>query len=207
MTNINDARNLTLLMDFYELTMAAGYFEEGYTDKVGVFDMFFRKIPDGGGFAIAAGLEQFCEVVDNLHFSEEDIEYLRGKGCFSEQFLDYLRRFEFHCNIWAVAEGTPIFPHEPIVIVEGPAIEAQLLDSARHAIADLARRLGVPEAERRVEVGSPKTVILGTAAALGVDLIVLGSHGVHGLGLLLGSTANGVLHGARCDVLAVRVPS
>ena len=129
MTNINDARNLTLLMDFYELTMAAGYFEEGYTDKVGVFDMFFRKIPDGGGFAIAAGLEQFCEVVDNLHFSEEDIEYLRGKGCFSEQFLDYLRRFEFHCNIWAVAEGTPIFPHEPIVIVEGPAIEAQLIET------------------------------------------------------------------------------
>ena len=116
-------------MDFYELTMAAGYFEEGYTDKVGVFDMFFRKIPDGGGFAIAAGLEQFCEVVDNLHFSEEDIEYLRGKGCFSEQFLDYLRRFEFHCNIWAVAEGTPIFPHEPIVIVEGPAIEAQLIET------------------------------------------------------------------------------
>ena len=79
MTNINDARNLTLLMDFYELTMAAGYFEEGYTDKVGVFDMFFRKIPDGGGFAIAAGLEQFCEVVDNLHFSEEDIEYLHRR--------------------------------------------------------------------------------------------------------------------------------
>lgn len=100
-------------MDFYELTMAAGYFEEGYTDKVGVFDMFFRKIPDGGGFAIAAGLEQFCEVVDNLHFSEEDIEYLRGKGCFSEQFLDYLRRFEFHCNIWAVAEGTPFSPTSP----------------------------------------------------------------------------------------------
>ena len=86
-------------------------------------------------------------------------------------------------------------------------IEAQLLDSARHAIADLAVRLGIPGAERRVEVGSPKTVILGTAAALGVDLIVLGSHGVHGLGLLLRSTANGVLHGARCDVLAVRVAS
>ena len=82
MTNINQERNLTLLMDFYELTMAAGYFEEGYADKVGVFDMFFRKIPDDGGFAIAAGLEQFCQIIDNLHFSDEDIAYLQSKGCF-----------------------------------------------------------------------------------------------------------------------------
>ena len=91
--------------------------------------MFFRRVPDGGGFAIAAGLEQFCEIVDELHFDDEDIAYLRGKGCFSEKFLEYLRHFEFHCNVWAVAEGTPVFPHEPLVIVEGPAIEAQLLET------------------------------------------------------------------------------
>ena len=125
----NEKLNLTMLCDFYELTMGNGYFVDGKADQICYFDVFFRNVPDGGGFAIAAGLEQFCEVVDNLHFSEEDIEYLRGKGCFSEQFLDYLRRFEFHCNIWAVAEGTPIFPHEPIVIVEGPAIEAQLIET------------------------------------------------------------------------------
>lgn len=129
MTDVNQARNLTLLMDFYEMTMAAGYFEEGYQEQIGVFDMFFRKVPDDGGFAIAAGLAQFCEIIDNLHFTDEDIAYLRGKGCFSETFLDYLRHFEFHCNIWAVEEGTPVFPMEPLVIVEGPAIEAQLIET------------------------------------------------------------------------------
>ena len=129
MTDVNQARNLTLLMDFYEMTMAAGYFEEGYQEQIGVFDMFFRKVPDDGGFAIAAGLAQFCEIIDNLHFTEEDIAYLRGKGCFSEAFLDYLRHFEFHCNIWAVEEGTPVFTMEPLVIVEGPAIEAQLIET------------------------------------------------------------------------------
>ncbi len=129
MTDVNQARNLTLLMDFYEMTMAAGYFEEGYEEQIGVFDMFFRKVPDDGGFAIAAGLAQFCEIIDNLHFTEEDIEYLRSKNCFSEAFLDYLHHFEFHCNIWAVEEGTPVFPMEPLVIVEGPAIEAQLIET------------------------------------------------------------------------------
>ena len=129
MTDVNQARNLTLLMDFYEMTMAAGYFEEGYQEQIGVFDMFFRKVPDDGGFAIAAGLAQFCEIIDNLHFTDEDIAYLRGKGCFSEAFLDHLRHFEFHCNIWAVEEGTPVFPMEPLVIVEGPAIEAQLIET------------------------------------------------------------------------------
>ena len=129
MTDVNQARNLTLLMDFYEMTMAAGYFEEGYEEQIGLFDMFFRKVPDDGGFAIAAGLAQFCEIIDNLHFTEEDIEYLRSKNCFSEAFLDYLRHFEFHCNIWAVEEGTPVFPMEPLVIVEGPAIEAQLIET------------------------------------------------------------------------------
>ena len=129
MTDVNQARNLTLLMDFYEMTMAAGYFEEGYEEQIGVFDMFFRKVPDDGGFAIAAGLAQFCEIIDNLHFTEEDIEYLRSKNCFSEAFLDYLRHFEFHCNIWAVEEGTPVFPMEPLVIVEGPAIEAQMIET------------------------------------------------------------------------------
>ena len=122
-------RNLTLLTDFYELTMANGYFESGYEDVVCVFDMFFRRVPDGGGFAVAAGLEQLIEQLDNLHFTEDDIEFLRGKGIFSEAFLNYLRNFKFTCNVWAVYEGTPVFPGEPMVTVEGPAIQAQLIET------------------------------------------------------------------------------
>ena len=122
-------RNLTTMTDFYELTMSAGYLEEGYQDKICVFDMFFRRVPDGGGFAIMAGLEQFIQAVDNLHFTQEDLEYLRSTGVFSELFLEYLKDFRLHCNIWAIREGVPIFPHEPIVTVEGPTIECQLLET------------------------------------------------------------------------------
>ncbi|MDL2254072.1 nicotinate phosphoribosyltransferase [Ruminococcaceae bacterium OttesenSCG-928-I18] len=122
-------RNLAMMTDLYELTMAAGYLKEGYADKTAVFDMFFRKVPDNGGFAIMAGLEQFIEAIENFSFTEEDIAYLREVGGFSEAFFEYLRRFEFHCNVWAVEEGTPIFPGEPIVTVEGPCIEAQLIET------------------------------------------------------------------------------
>ena len=125
----NVQRNLTTIMDFYELTMSAGYLEEGYEDKISVFDMFFRRIPDGGGFAIMAGLAQFIESIDNLHFTPEDIAYLRGTGVFNERFLTYLENFRFHCNVWAIEEGMPIFPKEPIVTVEGPAIECQLIET------------------------------------------------------------------------------
>ncbi len=129
MSSTMPARNLAMMTDLYELTMAAGYFTEDYSKKISVFDMFFRKVPDGGGFAIMAGLEQFIEAVENFSFTEEDIDYLRANGQFSEEFLTYLLQFEFHCNIWAVAEGTPIFPGEPLVTVEGPCIEAQLIET------------------------------------------------------------------------------
>ncbi len=122
-------RNLTTMTDFYELTMSAGYLDEGYQDKIAVFDMFFRRVPNGGGYAIMAGLQQFMDAVDHLSFTEEDIAYLRSTGVFNEQFLNYLANFELHCNIWAIEEGVPIFPHEPIVTVEGPAIECQLLET------------------------------------------------------------------------------
>ena len=128
-TMLDVKRNLTTMTDFYELTMSAGYLDEGYKDKIAVFDMFFRKVPDGGGYAIMAGLEQFINAVDSLKFTEEDINYLRSTGAFNEQFLDYLRNFKLHCNIWAIEEGMPIFPQEPIVTVEGPAIECQLLET------------------------------------------------------------------------------
>ena len=129
MKKLYNEDNLTLLTDFYELTMSNGYFEQGYGDQVAVFDMFFRKIPDGGGFAICAGLEQLVEYVKNLHFTEDDIDYLRSKKMFSEQFLQYLRGFHFSGDIWAMKEGTPIFPNEPVVTVIAPIIEAQLIET------------------------------------------------------------------------------
>ena len=122
--------NYTLLCDFYALTMGNGYFQtEGYADQICYFDVFFRSVPDGGGFAIAAGLEQVIDYIENLRFTEEDITYLRGKGCFCEEFLNYLRGFRFTGDIWAVPEGTPIFPGEPILTVRAPAIQAQFIET------------------------------------------------------------------------------
>ena len=179
MTDVNQARNLTLLMDFYEMTMAAGYFEEGYEEQIGVFDMFFRKVPDDGGFAIAAGLAQFCEIIDNLHFTEEDIEYLRSKNCFSEAFLDYLRHFEFHCNIWAVEEGTPVFPMEPLVIVEGPAIEAQLIETLL-LVTFNHQSLICTKTNRIVRAAKgPPVMELGSRRAQGYDGAVLGARAAY----------------------------
>lgn len=118
-----------MLTDFYELTMANGYFETGMADDIAYFDMFFRKIPDGGGFAIAAGLEQLIYYLNNLKFEDKDIEFLRGKGLFCEGFLEYLKNFRFSCDVWAIPEGTPIFPGEPLITVRGPVIQAQFIET------------------------------------------------------------------------------
>ncbi|MBQ8911366.1 MAG: nicotinate phosphoribosyltransferase, partial [Clostridia bacterium] len=123
------SENYTMLCDFYELTMGNGYFHSSKKDQICYFDMFFRSVPDGGGFAIAAGLEQVIEYIENLHFTEEDLEVLASKGCFGEEFLSYLRSFRFTGDIWAVPEGTPIFPGEPIITVRAPAIEAQFIET------------------------------------------------------------------------------
>ena len=127
--NVRNAQNLSMLCDFYELTMSNGYFRNGYKDRITYFDLFFRQVPDGGGFAIAAGLEQVVEYITNLHFSDEDIDYLRSRGIFCEEFLQYLRDFRFTGDIWAVPEGTPVFPREPLITVRAPAIEAQLVET------------------------------------------------------------------------------
>lgn len=122
-------QNLTMLTDFYEITMANGFLEHGLGNKTAVFDMFFRKVPDDGGFAIMAGVEQLVEYLRELHFTDNDIEYLRNKKIFCEEFLEYLKNFKFSCDVWAVEEGTPIFPGEPIVTVKGPAIQAQFVET------------------------------------------------------------------------------
>ncbi len=126
---MNEVPNYTLLCDYYELTMGNGYFQNGFLDKISYFDVFFRTVPDGGGFAIAAGLEQVIQYIENLHFSPEDIRFLKSKGQFSQEFLDYLKDFRFTGDIFAVPEGTPIFPREPILTVRAPALQAQLVET------------------------------------------------------------------------------
>ena len=121
--------NMAMLCDFYEFTMSNGYFKNGFYKKNVYFDVFFRKVPDNGGFAIMAGLEQAVEYIKGLHFEDEDIEYLKSKGIFDEQFLEYLRNFKFSGDVYAIPEGTPIFPNEPVMTIKAPAIEAQLVET------------------------------------------------------------------------------
>lgn len=127
--DIRSNRNLTMLVDFYELTMANGYLENNLENKIAYFDMYFRRVPDAGGYCIMAGTQQLVEYLSNLVFSEDDIAFLRSKAIFSEEFLDYLKTFKFTCDVWAVPEGTPVFPNEPLVTVKGPIIQAQFLET------------------------------------------------------------------------------
>ena len=126
---MKDKRNLTLLMDLYELTMANGLFTSELRDTVTYFDMFFRRVPDNGGYAIMAGIEQLIEYFNNLYFDEEDIAYLRSLNLFSDEFIDYLKDFKFSCDVWAVPEGTVVFPREPILTVRGPAMQAFMVET------------------------------------------------------------------------------
>lgn len=127
--DVKNERNLTMLVDFYELTMGNGYYNKGLKDKIAYFDMFFRRVPDGGGYCIMAGVEQLIEYLKCLEFTDEDINYLRNKNLFSEDFLDYLKDFNFSCDVWAVPEGYPVFPNEPLVTVRGPVIQAQFIET------------------------------------------------------------------------------
>ena len=124
-----EKKNMAMLCDFYEFTMSNGYFKNGFYKQNVYFDVFFRKVPDNGGFAIVAGLEQVIGYIKNLHFDDSDIEYLRSKGIFDEDFLSYLKNFKFSGDIYAVPEGTPVFPNEPIMTVKAPAIESQLIET------------------------------------------------------------------------------
>ena len=177
--SVFDKLNLTMLCDFYELTMSQGYFANGYRDRITYFDVFFRQCPDGGGFAIAAGLEQIIEYIQQLHFSEDDIQYLREKKLFDEDFLEYLRDFRFTGDIWAVPEGTPIFPKEPILTVRAPAIQAQLIETFL-LLSINHQSLIATKANRVVRAAQGRTVMeFGSRRAQGPDAAILGARAAY----------------------------
>ena len=171
--------NLTMLTDFYEITMANGYFEAGKADDIAYFDMFFRKVPDGGGFAIMAGLEQLIDYLKNLEFTADDIEYLRGTGLFCEEFLQYLSTFEFKCDVWAVPEGTPIFPHEPLIVVRGPVMQAQFIETMILLTIN-HQSLIATTANRIVRAAKGRAVMeFGTRRAHGGDAAIYGARAAY----------------------------
>ncbi len=170
-----DKRNLTMLMDLYELTMANGVLNSELRDAVTYFDMFFRRVPDNGGYAIMAGLEQLTDYLNNLHFDDSDIAYLKSLNLFSEEFIDYLRNFEFCCDVWAVPEGTPIFPQEPIVTVKGPAMQAMMIETMLLLIIN-HQSLIATKANRIVRAAAGRPVMeFGARRAQGSDAAYFGA--------------------------------
>lgn len=174
-----DEYSLALLCDFYELTMSRGYFETEMRDRIAYFDVFFRRVPDGGGYAIAAGLEQIVRYIEDLRFTESDIEYLRGKGMFSEEFLEYLAGFRFTGDIWAVPEGTVIFPGEPILTVRAATIEAQLIET--YVLLALNHQsLIATKASRMVRAAKGRPISeFGSRRAHGEDAAVYGARAAY----------------------------
>lgn len=177
--NTDEKLNMTMLCDFYELTMGNGYFRNGYKDRITYFDVFFRKVPDEGGYAIAAGLEQLIDYIENLHFSEEDIAYLRGRNLFCEEFLDYLRDFRFTGDIYAIPEGTPVFPREPMVVVRAPSIEAQLIETFTLLTIN-HQSLIATKANRICRAAMGRTVLeFGSRRAQGADAAIVGARAAY----------------------------
>jgi len=176
---INDVSRLSMLMDYYELTMGNGFLKNGLADNTAYFDAFFRKVPDGGGFAIAVGIEQLVEFLQHIHFTSSDIDFLRGKGEFSEEFLEYLANFKFTCDVWAVQEGTPVFPGEPLVTVKGPIIQAQLIETMVLVYIN-HQSLIATKANRIVRAAEGRTVLeFGSRRAQGADGAVLGARAAY----------------------------
>ena len=167
--------NYTMLCDFYELSMANGYFQTPLRDCITYFDVFFRTVPDHGGYAIAAGLEQVVDYIRSLRFTDEDLDYLRSKGGFVEDFLDYLKNFRFTGDIWAVPEGTPIFPREPILIVRAPAIQAQFIETYILLILN-HQSLIATKSNRIVRAAAGRPVAeFGSRRAQGASAAILGA--------------------------------
>ena len=168
------SRNLSMLTDFYELTMSNGYLSEGKKDTVGIFDLFFRRVPDDGGFAIMCGLKQIIEYITELSFDSDDIAFLKEKG-FNDEFLNYLSNFSFSCDVWAIPEGTPIFPNEPVLTVRGPIIEAQLIETLV-LITFNHQSLIATKANRIVRAAQGRPVVeFGARRAQGYDAAIYGA--------------------------------
>lgn len=178
MTDIK-RQNFTMLCDYYELTMANGYYKAGMSDGITYFDMFFRNVPDGGGFAICAGLEQFIDYIKNLKFTDEDIEFLRSKNVFDNGFLEGLKNFKFTGDIYAIPEGTPIFPGEPIVTVRAPAAEAQFIETFMLLTIN-HQSLIATKANRIVRAAKGRAVAeFGSRRAQGADGAYLGARAAY----------------------------
>ncbi len=172
-------QNYTLLCDFYELTMGGGYFKNGFADRITYFDVFFRNVPDNGGFAICAGLDQIINYINNLHFTKEDIDFLRSKGIFDEDFLTYLADLRFTGDIYAVPEGTPIFPGEPILTVRAPAVQAQLIET--YVLLELNHQsLIATKANRIVRAAKGRPVLeFGSRRAHGASAAIVGARAAY----------------------------
>jgi len=170
-----DNRKLSLVTDFYELTMSNGYFSNNMQNNIAYFDVFFRQIPDNGGYVICAGLEQVIDYIKNLKFDEEDINYLRSLNKFSDGFLDYLKSFKFTGDIWAIPEGTVVFPNEPLITIKAPIIEAQLLETMILMIIN-HQCLIATKASRIVSSAKGRPVMeFGARRAHSVDAAVYGA--------------------------------
>lgn len=175
----NNEYSLALLCDFYELTMGRGYFDTDKRNTIAYFDVFFRRVPDGGGYAITAGLEQIVHYIENLSFTEADIEFLRGKGIFSKEFLKYLAEFKFTGDIWGVPEGSVIFPGEPILTVRAPVIQAQLVET--YVLLSLNHQsLIATKASRMVRAAKGRPISeFGSRRAHGEDAAVYGARAAY----------------------------
>ncbi len=173
-----NTQNLTMLTDFYELTMANGYFKNGFQDTIAYFDLFYRRTPDNGGFVIMAGVDQVVDYLKNLKFDEEDIAYLRTQG-FDEDFLQYLADFKFSCDVWAVPEGTPVFPNEPLMKVRGPVIQAQFIETMVLLLIN-HQSLIATKANRIVRAAEGRAVMeFGSRRAHGTDAAINGARAAY----------------------------
>lgn len=173
--NVKDDRNLTMLVDFYELTMGNGYFEKDIQDKIAYFDMYFRRVPDGGGYCIMAGVEQIVQYLSSLKFTDDDIAYLKSKNIFSEGFLEYLKNFKFTCDVWAVPEGNPVFPNQPLVTVRGPVVQAQFIETMILLTVN-HQTLIATKANRICRAADGRTVMeFGSRRAQGYDGAIYGA--------------------------------
>lgn len=175
-------RNYTLLTDEYEFTMSETYFKNGKKDEIAVFDVFFRKVPTNGGYAIMAGLDKVIEYISNLHFGEEEISYLK-RGGYDENFIEYLKNFKFTGNIYAIPDGTPVFPNEPIITVEAPIIEAQVVETAILSLVNGAMEHAT--GARRIVEATPKNV----------PIMEFGSRRADGLEAAIDASLYGIMAG------------